>query len=109
MDIKLNEDQVEIARQARRFCENESSMVYVRAMFENERGFTDEVWNKMVEMGWTAMRIPEEYEGLGMDLLDLALVLEVNWERGYFMNPGWPDGFFNRSIGFVLDDIGGST
>jgi alkylation response protein AidB-like acyl-CoA dehydrogenase len=85
VDIKLNEDQVEIARQARRFCEKESPMNYVRAMFEDDRGFTDEFWNKMVEMGWTAMRIPEEYDGLGMDLLDLALVLE---EMGRAVVPG---------------------
>lgn len=85
MDIQLNEDQVEIARQARRFCEKESPMSYVRAMFESDRGFTDEVWNKMVEMGWTAMRIPEKYEGLGLELLDLALVLE---EMGRAVVPG---------------------
>lgn len=85
MDVQLNEDQVEIARQARRFCENELPMKYVRAMCESERGFTDELWNKMVEMGWTAMHIPEEYGGLGLDLLDLALVLE---EMGRAVVPG---------------------
>ena len=36
MDIKLNEDQVEISRQARRFFEKEAPMEYVRAMFEDE-------------------------------------------------------------------------
>ena len=49
MDIKLSEDQFEIARHARRFCENESSFEYVRAMFEDDRGFTDDVWAKMAE------------------------------------------------------------
>lgn len=85
MDIQLNQDQLEIARQARRFCENELPMKYVRAMFEGERGFTDELWNKMVEMGWTAMHIPEEYGGLGLDLLEMALVLE---EMGRAVVPG---------------------
>jgi len=85
MDIRLNEDQIEIARQARRFCENESPMEYVRAMFEDERGFTDEIWGKMVEMGWTAMRIPEAHGGLDMDLMDLAVILE---EMGRAVVPG---------------------
>jgi len=85
MDIKLNEDQVEITRQARRFCENEAPMDYVRDMFEGERGFTDEFWTKMVEMGWTAMRIPETYDGLDMELLDLAVILE---EMGRAVVPG---------------------
>jgi len=85
MDIKLNEDQVEITRQARRFFENESPMDFVRAMFEDDRGFTDEFWSKMVEMGWPAMRIPEAYDGLEMGLLDLAVVLE---EMGRALVPG---------------------
>ena len=85
MDIKLNEDQIEIARQARRFCENESPMDYVRDMFEDERGYKDEIWTKMVEMGWTAMCIPEAYGGLEMEILDLAVVLE---EMGRAVLPG---------------------
>ena len=85
MDIKLNEDQVEITRQARRFFENESPIGFVRAMFEDDRGFTDEFWSKMVEMGWPAMRIPEAYDGLEMGLLDLAVVLE---EMGRALVPG---------------------
>lgn len=85
MDIKLTEDQIEISRQARRFCENESPTDYVRAMYDDERGFTDEVWAKMVEMGWTAMRIPEECDGLDLDLTDLAVVLE---EMGRAVVPG---------------------
>jgi len=85
MDIKLSEDQLEMQRQARRFCENEMPMTYVRAMFEDERGFTDELWNKMVEMGWTAMLLPEAYGGLGMELQDMTVVLE---ELGRTVSPG---------------------
>ncbi|MFH1090900.1 MAG: acyl-CoA dehydrogenase family protein, partial [Pseudomonadota bacterium] len=85
MDIRLNEDQLEIARQARRFFENETPMKYVRAMFEDERGFTGEIWGKMAEMGWTAMRVPEAYGGLGMELIDLAVVME---EMGRAVVPG---------------------
>ena len=85
MDIKLSEDQVEMIRQARRFCENETPMTYVRAMFEDERGFTDAVWNKMVEMGWTAMMLPEQYGGLGMEMTDMVIVLE---ELGRAVVPG---------------------
>lgn len=85
MDIKLNEDQLEIAKHARRFCENESSMEYVRTMFEDERGCTDEVWARMAEMGWMGMRIPASYDGLELGLLDLAVVLE---EMGRAVTPG---------------------
>ncbi len=85
MDIKLSEDQVEISRQARRFCENECPMDYVRAMYEDERGFEDTFWTKMAELGWMAMRIPEAYGGLDLELMDLAVVLE---EMGRAVLPG---------------------
>ena len=85
MDNKLTDDQIENARQARRFCENEIPMDFVRAMYEDEQGFTDELWAKVVEMGWTAMRIPEAYGGLDMDLLDQVVVLE---EMGRAVVPG---------------------
>lgn len=85
MDISFNEDQVEIINQARRFLENECPIEFVREMFEDERGFTDELWTKMVEMGWMGLRIPEEYDGIGLGLMDLCIVLE---EMGRALLPG---------------------
>ncbi len=85
MDISFNEDQIEIRNQARRFLENECSIEYVREMFEDEKGFTDAVWAKMTEMGWMGMHIPEEYDGIGLGLTDLCIVLE---EMGRALTPG---------------------
>jgi alkylation response protein AidB-like acyl-CoA dehydrogenase len=85
MDFSLNEDQTQIARQARRFFENECPIKWVREMFEDGRGFTDEVWGKMAEMGWMAIRIPEAYGGMDMELMDLCVILE---EMGRAVQPG---------------------
>ncbi|MBW2063137.1 MAG: acyl-CoA/acyl-ACP dehydrogenase [Deltaproteobacteria bacterium] len=85
MDISFNEDQIEIRNQARRFLENECPIEYVRDMFEDEQGFTDEIWGKMAEMGWMGMHIPEEYDGIGLGLTDLCIVLE---EMGRALTPG---------------------
>jgi alkylation response protein AidB-like acyl-CoA dehydrogenase len=85
MEIQLTQDQLEIARQARRFCENETPMAYVRKMFEDNQGYEEEKWMKMVEMGWTALNIPEEYGGLGLSTMDLAIILE---EMGRAVQPG---------------------
>lgn len=85
MDFEFNENQIEIARQARRFFENETPMEYVRDMFEDDRGFTDDLWAKLAEMGWTALRIPEAFYGLNMDQVDLSVVME---EMGRAVLPG---------------------
>jgi len=85
MDIKLSEDQLEMVRQARRFCENELPMTRVREVFEGKQGFTEADWQKMVGLGWSALLIPEAYGGVGMELLDMALVLQ---EMGRTVAPG---------------------
>ncbi len=85
MEVNLSEEQIQMARQARRFCENVMPMEYVRSMLEDERGFTEAVWNQMAEMGWTGMCLPEAYGGLGLSLLDLSVVLE---EMGRALAPG---------------------
>ena len=45
----------------------------------------DELWQAMADQGWTGLVIPEEYGGLGAELLDLAVVCE---EMGNACLPG---------------------
>jgi len=85
MDITLSKAQQDIAKEARRFLTKECPFDYVREMYEDDRGYTDDIWKKMVEMDWMAMRIPEAYGGLGMDQIDLNMVLE---EAGRAVLPG---------------------
>jgi alkylation response protein AidB-like acyl-CoA dehydrogenase len=85
MDITLDKVQMDIAKEARRFLDKECPTDYAREMFEDERGFTDEIWAKMVDMDWMRVRIPEPYGGMGMDQIDLTVVLE---EMGRAVLPG---------------------
>jgi alkylation response protein AidB-like acyl-CoA dehydrogenase len=85
MDISLNNIQIDIAKEARRFLDKECPTDYAREMFEDERGFTEEIWAKMTEMDWMRARIPEPYGGAGMDQMDLTMILE---EMGRAVLPG---------------------
>ncbi len=85
MDISLNKTQRDIAKEARRFLKKECPMEFVKEMCEDEKGFTEDIWKKMTDMDWMAMRIPESYGGMGMDLMDLNMVLE---EMGRAVFPG---------------------
>ena len=76
MDVRLTDDQKEIARQAQRLLENECPIDHVRAMCEDDRGFKDEIWNRMAEMGWMGLLIPEQFSGLGMGMVDMVVILE---------------------------------
>ena len=85
MDFGFSEEQGSAAPIGRRFLRNECPMSYVRQMMEDERGYADEVWNKMAELGWMGLIVPEAYGGAGLSIVDLVVVLE---EMGKVVLPG---------------------
>jgi len=85
MDITLSKTQQNIAQEARRFLKKECPPEYVQEMLKDERGITDDLWQKMAEMDWMAMRVPETYGGMGMEQIDMSLLLE---EMGRAVVPG---------------------
>ncbi len=54
-------------------------------MDKDEKGYTDELWQGMAELGWMGIAFPEKYGGIGGDFLDLVVLLE---EMGYKAVPG---------------------
>lgn len=84
MNFTLSEDQQQLRDAARSFLEARG-IGYARAMWDDERGFDDDVWRQMADLGWTGLLVPEEHGGLGLHLVDLAVVLE---EMGRFVFPG---------------------
>ena len=71
MDITFNREQLAIVKEARRFLEKECPMDDVRDMIEDGGELTEDLWAKMATMDWMSMHIPEQYDGMGMDLVDL--------------------------------------
>ena len=85
MDLGLSEEQEMLKNFARDFLEKESPEKLVREMEEDERGYTDALWQGMAQQGWQGLMIPEEYGGNGMNFLDLSVLLE---EFGRALVPG---------------------
>ncbi len=92
MDYDLNEEQNMLKESAHKFLANECPGDFVREMAEDKKGFTDDIWQKMTEVGWLGLLIPEEYGGSGMDFLFLAILLS---EMGAFCLPG---PFFSTAV-----------
>ncbi len=61
MDIKFSEEQEILRNSAGRFLEKNCPSSLVRKMVEDEKGYTDELWQGMAEPGWIGLIIPEEY------------------------------------------------
>ena len=85
MDFGLNEGQEMLRKTARDFLSTECPKTLVREMGEDDKGYSPELWRKMAYLGWLGLIIPEEYEGLGMGFLDLAVLFE---EMGRALVPG---------------------
>ncbi len=76
MNFEFSEDQQFIRDQARNFLSQESTAAEVRSILDTDEPFHRELWNKIVELGWTAMAIPEAYDGLGLGYLELCVIAE---------------------------------
>lgn len=70
---------------ARDFLSDEYTDKVLKAMVEDEKGYTPELWQKLAALNLTGLAIPEAYGGVG-DFLDLIVVLE-EMGRACFINP----------------------
>jgi alkylation response protein AidB-like acyl-CoA dehydrogenase len=86
MEFTFSDEQHALRDTVRGFLEQRSPMTHVRDMVEDERGFTDELWDELVALGWTGLLVPEAAGGLGLGLVDLAVVME-EMGRGAFAGP----------------------
>lgn len=78
MALVLNEEQQMLKDSAAGFLAEKATVAHLRALRDDndERGFTDAVYNEMVEMGWAGIAVPEAFGGLGYGYTGLGLVLE---------------------------------
>ena len=78
MALVLNEEQLMLRDSARDFLKERAPVSHLRALRDggNSDGFSRELWAGMVEMGWTAILVPEEYGGLDYGFTGIGIVLE---------------------------------
>ena len=76
MDLSLNETQQLIQESARDFVKGDCNRDVLLKLDRNPRAVMDGLWQKMAELGWTGMAIPEQYEGTGNSLTDVAVLCE---------------------------------
>jgi 3-oxochol-4-en-24-oyl-CoA dehydrogenase len=74
MNFELSEDQQLMRDTFARFLNEHSSMAQVRAA--QPSGFDAALWSGLAEMGAFSLRVPENADGLGMGLLDAAVLME---------------------------------
>jgi alkylation response protein AidB-like acyl-CoA dehydrogenase len=85
MHFGLSETQETIRKSAREFFTAECPIAEVRRLAETDTAIDDKLWKKFAEQGWTGIIFPEEYDGFGLGLVEMAVALE---EMGRALIPG---------------------
>lgn len=78
MPMVLNEEQNMLRDTARDFIQSNAPVGLVRQLRDNNSptGYSDTVWEQMIEMGWPAVAIDEDNGGLGFGYIGLGALLE---------------------------------
>ena len=103
MDFGLSEEQELLQQSARDFLARECPTSLVREMTRHDDGFSRSLHEKMAAMGWAGLIIPEKFGGLGLQMLDLAVLAE---EMGRVVVPG---PFFSSSVLAALSLVYGGA
>ncbi len=85
MQFGLTETQQVLKNSAREFFSAECPIAEVRRLMETDTAHDAALWQKMAQQGWTGILFAEEYGGLGLGLVEMAVALE---EMGRALVPG---------------------
>ena len=84
MDFTFNDDQLAFREAISRFLMTEAAPEMLREIWETDAGRSPDLRNKIAAQGLTALSIPEDDGGLGMDDVAWALMTQ---ELGYYAIP----------------------
>lgn len=102
MNFHLSEDQIALKTALHRYVADQCDGGARRGAFESETGHDPAFWNGLVDLGAGGIAVSGDHGGLGLDLIDLALVAEV---LGYEAAPG---PFIGHALAAFAVDRGGS-
>ncbi len=76
MDFELSDDQIALRDGARELLDAVASPAAVRKSFDGAGGTDAALWRAMVDQGWPALAQPESNGGLGLGVVEVAVMLE---------------------------------
>lgn len=104
MNFLLSDEQVALVDTVKNLLRDKADSVRVHKIFDvpGDAKFDAELWAALVEMGVPAIMVPEEHGGLGLELVDLAIVAEA------LGNAAAPVPFLGHVLAALAISLGGS-
>ena len=103
MDYWLTEQEQLVQSSFHDYLVSECDSHRVRAAYDMDPTFDEELWQGFTELGFTATCIPEEYGGSGLGMMDAALISE---ELGRHTTPLFLEGHILAGLAIAM---GGSS
>jgi len=76
MNLGYSEQEETLKKMARDFLTTECPILSVRQMEKDEKGYLPGMWQKLVDLGWTGLFLPEKYGGSEGSIVDLTILFE---------------------------------
>lgn len=76
MDLTFTDEQDLLRQTVRELCAKHSPPEAVRALEDDAKGYSEDLWRELCALGLTGLAIPEEHGGTGGTMLDLVVVYE---------------------------------
>lgn len=76
MDFRFTDDQLTFQATLRKALEKECTPEQVRTLWDTETGRSPQRWAQLAELGLLGLLVPDEHGGLGLNEVDLVLLLE---------------------------------
>jgi alkylation response protein AidB-like acyl-CoA dehydrogenase len=76
MDFELSDDQLALQAAARDLLDRHASPSRVRSVVDAGGGLDHELWSAMLDQGWAALSVGEDLGGLGLGLVEAAVLAE---------------------------------
>ena len=74
--LSYSEEQIELLDVATNFCRDKAPMLSVRALMDSAMGYDADIWAQMAALGWMAIAVPADYDGVGLTLAEVVPVVE---------------------------------
>ena len=76
MNFDFSDDAKALREQARRFLDERAGAAVARKAMEGDAPYDAELWKAVVELGWTAARVPEAHGGIGLSAEEACVLAE---------------------------------
>lgn len=86
MNFNFTQEQQQFSDALRRWVEKDYTFEHRNKIVYSEKGVSDDAWNTLVELGMTALPIPEEQGGFNGSAVDMLVVMQ-ELGRGVVVEP----------------------